>query len=502
LQAVIDRCLEKDPGRRYKQGRDVRAALEAIEGGAVTGSVSWTSRLTRVTLAILPFENLSGDPDQEYLSDGLTQEMIAQVGRLHPQRLGVIARRSSMQYKKSDKPIDQIGRELAVEYVLEGSVRREAGRVRVTAQLIHARDQMHVWADSYEHPLAGILALQTDVARGVAKSLALSLLPDQESRWARSRPVNPEAYEAYLRGMSYLQGYTAADFERALASLQRAIELDSSEPLSHAGLALAYSLSSHGPGGSLDAGRRAKTAALRALELDDSLAEIHEALALIRMYHDYDFEGAERSFRRALDLNPNLAAAHAHSAWLHALHGRRDEALTEAKLSTEIDPFEALWLAFLAWIHLWRGELPETMVVIGRALDVGPTHPVALYVLGITYVTQGMYEDAIAAHQKAWAVTPDWGWGLGQAYAFAGHVEEARRIAAELAERPTTWRTWGLAEIYTALGEKDEALRWLELAYEQRNGYLPWIDGDPFLAPLRDEPRFQDLLNKMNVPRK
>ena len=160
LQAVIERCLEKDPGRRYKQGRDVRAALEMIESGAVTGAVSWTSRLTRVTLAILPFENLSEDPDQEYLSDGLTQEMIAQVGRLHPQRLGVIARRSSMQYKKSDKPIDQIGRELAVEYILEGSVRREAGRVRVTAQLIHARDQMHVWADTYERPLAGILAFR------------------------------------------------------------------------------------------------------------------------------------------------------------------------------------------------------------------------------------------------------------------------------------------------------------------------------------------------------
>jgi tetratricopeptide (TPR) repeat protein len=185
---------------------------------------------------------------------------------------------------------------------------------------------------------------------------------------------------------------------------------------------------------------------------------------------------------------------------LHELYGRRDDALTEAKLATKIDPFEGLWLAFLAWIHIWRGEFHEAMLVTARALDVNPNHPVSLYVHGITYVSQGMFNEAIAAHQKAWAVTPEWGWGLGHAYALAGRGDEALRIATELAQRPTGWRTWGLAEIYAALGEKDEAFRWLEAAYEQRNGYLPWIGHDPFAAALRDDPRFEALLRRINVP--
>jgi TolB-like protein/Tfp pilus assembly protein PilF/predicted Ser/Thr protein kinase len=539
LQVVIERCLHKEPARRYERADQVRTALMTIQAGTVAPWIAWGYRVRRrpgwataaavaalaavlagvnaggvrdrllgtspaaapIRLAVLPFENLTGDPAQEYFSDGLTDEMITQLGRLHPQRLSVIARTSSMRYKNRDVPIAQIGAELGVDYLLEGSARREGSRVRINTTLVDVRAETQRWADTFERELAGILVLQSNIAKGVASALALTLLPAEQARLASVRQVNPEAYEAYLRGMSSLRQYTPEGFKQAVVSLERAIELDPSEPLSHAGLALTYGMASHGPAGSIEAGERTKNAALRALELDNNLAEVHEALALIRIYHDYDVAGAEQSFRRALDLNPNLAAAHAHYAWLHWVLGRHDDAVREARRATEIDPFEVLWLAFEAWMYHWLGRYDDALAVTDRALQLNPSHPVALYVLGNTYVSRGQYDAAIIAHQKAWNVTPEWGWGLGHAYALAGRPDDARRIAAELAARPTAWRTWGLAEIYAALGEGDEAFRWLNAAYEQRHGYFPSIGYNPFFTSLRDDPRFETLLRRLNLPR-
>jgi TolB-like protein len=274
VQAVIERCLEKEPGRRYQTAGEVRAALEAIQAGTVSPWVAWRYHLTRkrwlapaaalfgivavvvgfnvggvrdrlvgsppaappIKLAVLPFENLTGDPEQEYFSDGLTQEMITQLGRLHSQRLSVIARTSSMRYKNRDVPLEEIGRELGVDYLLEGSARREGSRVRISATLIQVRDRTQRWADNFDRELAGILALQSDVARGVARSLALTLAPEEQARLGGARPVNPEAYDAYLRGFSHLEKLTREDLDPAMRYFETALEKDPTYALAYLGI--------------------------------------------------------------------------------------------------------------------------------------------------------------------------------------------------------------------------------------------------------------------------
>ncbi len=354
LAGVIDRCLAKEPGARYQRGDEVREALEAVAAGQawptwrvvlrrhrglvgtatavlallvvaavlfgldvggvrlrVAGGVGAPARVVR--LAVLPFANLSGDPAQEYLSDGFTQEMITQLGRLHPAGLSVIARTSVMRYKKGDTPIDQIGRELRVDYILEGSAHQESGRVRITAELIKVLDQTQLWAERYERDLAGLLALQSEVAQKVAGALALKLLPAEQARLAGTSVVNPEAYEAYLKGSSLWKAMTPADVGTAERYFELALEKAPSYAAAYEGLAWVWAIRQQmGMALPQVAGPKAKAAALKALELDDSYAGAHEALAVVLAATDWNWAGAEREYRRALELNPNGANAHAY----------------------------------------------------------------------------------------------------------------------------------------------------------------------------------------------
>lgn len=537
IEQVVGKALEKNPDERYQHTEelldDLKAILEGIEPEGIRARLRKAKLLRRKkaflyagiagfvvimtvialslftgraeaidSIAVLPLENLSGDPDQEYFSDGITDALINELAKIRALR--VISRTSVMQYKEVRKSLSEIARELNVDAVVEASVLTVGGRVQIRAQLIQAPTEQNLWAQSYERKMSDILFLQSEMAQTIAREIKVKLTPQEETRLASARPVNPEAYEAYLKGMFYLNKFTLEGFEKGLAYLQQAVEKDPADALPYAGLALGTSIAGHGLGFGLVPPREAfppaKAAALKALELDEMLAEAHAALALVKLYYEWDWAGVEQAFRRALELNPNIPEAHRHYAWYLVLIGRLDEAIAEMKQAQQVDPLTPIYTAELGWLYWIAERYEEAIDEARKSLELNPDFPVGLYVLGGTYAEQGMYEEAIAAHQKAGAVNPAWKWGLGRTYALAGRRDEARKILAELVEEARPSDTMPLARIYIILGEKDEALRWLEAAYEYRHGWIPWISRAPRPELLRDDPRFKDLLRRMNLP--
>ena len=550
--AVVARCLEKDPCRRYQRGSELRAALEAVRSGAA--ALPWASPIearpsswwltaavvlaaaiagvaaldlgglrTRVVagiagpapsikLAVLPFANLSGDPEQEYLSDGLTQEMITQLGRLHPQALSVIARTSVMRYKKTDTPIDQIGRELGVDYVLEGSAQREAGRIRVSAELIHVPDQVQLWADSYERELSGILALQSDVARQVAGALALKLLPAERTRLTSARTVNPEAYDASLKGSYHWQKLTPTDIDTAERYFDLALEKDPSYAPAYEGLAWVWGarkqMAITAPG---EAGLKAKAAAERTIALDDAAAGAHQVLAVVRAWTEWDWAGAEPEWRRALELDPNSATTHAYYAHFLANLGRADEAVPHAERALELDPFNALFHAMYSVVLQYQRRWDESITAARTALSLQPDMPVARSSLQRAYIAKGMRNEQLAAQRERIARDPERIAAFEQGLAEGGYEGAQRRIADLLAARyeeargvpdagaRRVYMPVGIAWRYLDAGNTERAIDWLEEAYEVRDPNLPYV-GLPSWDALRADPRFRALLRRIGLP--
>ena len=512
IRVILRHCLEKDPRWRLQHIKD--AAIEIKETLNLLAAkpeapvrILWREQLlggagpVRIkSLAVLPLENLTGDTEQEYFADGMTEALIANLGKIGA--LQVRSRTSIMQYKDARKPLPEIARELNVEAVVEGSVMRVADQVRITAQLIDAPTDTHLWADSYERDLRDILALLSDVARTIARQIEIKLTPDQEARLAAKRPVNPETYEAYLKGMFHLNKMTPEGTEKGLDYLRQAIEKDPEDPLAYGGLALGYVTSAHGPGAPPDAWTQAEAAAITALELDETSTEAYAALAMVKVYRDWDWEGAAEAYQRALKLNPSLAMTRAHYSFYLLLFNRTDEALAEMRRVQEVDPLTPLWPTYQGWQYWWTGQYDEAIHEASKSLELASDFPAALYVLGSAYAEKGMYEEAIEAHQKAGALSREWKPGLGCSYAMAGRLDEARVVLAELEADSTPWDTFFIAQIYAVLGEKDEAFRWLEAAYGPPNHpYVPWIRHPHAFKPLHDDPRFGDLLRRMNLLR-
>jgi TolB-like protein/Tfp pilus assembly protein PilF len=544
LAAVIERCLAKEPAQRYQRAAEVRSAMQALQAGSEPAAwPEWRSTLVArgrpamlaalavvfavviaivltldvggvrarlpgrsapsqrfIRMAVLPFANLSGDPEQEYLTDGLTQEMITQLGRLHPESLRVIARSSVMRYRDGDTPVDQIGRELEVDYVLEGSAQREADRVRIAAELIRVHDQTQLWAESYERELSGMLALQSEVAGDIARQVNLTVTPEQESRLTGARQVDPEVYEAYLRGMFYVSQNTPESFEKGMQHLHQAVEIDPAEPLAYAGLAQGYITLGHGGAELHDAFQRARAAAEQALRLEPDMAEAVAALAHVALYYEWDWPRAEELFERALELNPSLAMTHYHYAWYLALFDRLEEAIVEHKLARDFDPLRALHTGWLGHLYNYAGRFDEAIVEANKALELNPSFGPSFYVLRFAYSSKGMHQEAIAAALRFVEVDPQWGnTELVSAYALAGQREQALEVLARL--DPSTSHPVRLALMYAALGDTEAALDAMEAAYDAHRATLPWIRVRGIgLDDLRDESRFQDLLRRMNVP--
>ena len=524
--ATITRCLEKEPGRRYQQAGEVRAALEATQAGTAPSWATWHYRLARrrklaravavvataglvatlialvatdagglrtrltggsaaaIKLAVLPFENRTGDPEQEYFSDGLTDEMIAQLGRLHPAGLLVIARTSVMRYKNSKTPLDQIARELGVAYVLEGSARREAGRVRISAELIHAQHQTQVWADTFERELSGIFALQSEVAKQVANALALKLLPAEQARLANVKTVDPEAYDAYLKGVRAHRLLTKASLEAAERYFNEALKEDPTFAPAWALMARVWTgrqqMGIVPPG---EAAPKAKAAILRALALDENAFEAQRALAGIMTFTDWDWPAAERAWNKTLALNPNDAdALAAHSQYV-TMMGRREEAMKEVERAVELDPFNTKVLGFRATALVSARRYDEAIAAARALQKLQPDATLATTALFRAFLGKGMFEEAYAIQLRQYGGDPELKSALERGHAEAGHVGAARRLADVLAARfgkAGGLGAFGLAILYIQAGDRDRAFEWLERAYRRARPQhaLPQGTGD------------------------
>jgi TolB-like protein len=482
------------------------AVLVGLDVGGVRSQVfGGPGGAQAIRMAVLPFANLSGDPQQEYLSDGLTQEMIAQLGRLHPDTLSVIARTSVMRYKKTETPIDKIGRELGVQYVLEGSAQREGGRVRVSAELIQVKDQAQLWADTYERELAGALVLESDVARQVADALALKLLPGEQTRLASAHSVNPEAYDAYLKGSQYWIKLTKEGLDTAQGYFDIALQKDPGFAKAWVGRYWVWACRNQmGYVPRDEAAPKMREAALRAIALDDGLAESHYALAAFRTWGELDLRAAGPEWKRAVGLDPNYPDGIAMYSHYLAIMGHVDEAMTQIDRAVSLDPFNVNSHRFRSLVLVFARRYDDAIAEAHKALTLGPGNLPALGALIPALWKLGRNEEALASIKEYFGVfyaIPDLDSALDRGFAEAGLPGAMQRGAEVLAPRAAAGEVspTDVAWMYSYAGDKAHALDWLERAYEVRDPGLPYL-GSPDYDPLRAEPRFQALLRKMGLP--
>jgi TolB-like protein/Tfp pilus assembly protein PilF len=503
LEEIIYQALAKKPSARFQTMKEFEEDLEAVAAGLKP----LKARPARaVKLAVLPFANLSGDPDQEYLSDGLTQEMITQLGRLHPESLSVIARASVMRYKKGDTPVDRIGQELGVNYVLEGSAIREANLVRINAVLIQVADQTQLWAESYKREFSGILTLQSEVAESVAKALSLKLLPSEKDMLAKARPVNTQAYDAYLKGQGHLEKMTPPDLETAQQYFELALEKDPDFALAHVGIAQVWVWRNQmGLALPKEAVPRATAAAQKALDLDGTLSEVHYALALIQTWGEWDWDAGEKSFRRTIELNPNFPDARAYYSHLLIIMNRPGEALLQMEKAVESDPFNALFKSLYGAELLFLRRYDEAIEKCHNALRTVPNHWLALTILYTVFFQKRMPQESLET-LKTFYTTMGMGEGmeaLGHVYEEAGYKEAMESLAGMLEEisRTSYFLPTMISEAHVFAGNKDQALSWLEKGFEMRDPNMPYMGAMPHYVDLAgDEPRFRELLRRMKLP--
>jgi serine/threonine-protein kinase len=450
-------------------------------------------------LVVLPFENEADDPELDYMVDGMHRALIGELGGISSLR--VISARSARRYRDSDRTIPEIAAELGVDGVVEASVIREGDSVRVRLQFIEALPQERlVWSDAYVRADADLYGMHGAAARSIADEAGVQLTEAEEVQLAAAdRPVNPEVYEAYLRGMYHLNRSTPEDLMRGISYLEEAIAIDPGDPLGYAGLAMGYATLGHGPAPPPGVWDKARAAAERAIRLDSTLAEAQAALADVKVYYEWDWEGAERAFKRANELNPSLAMNHYHYAWFLILMNRFDEALAEHELAQAIDPLTPLHTVWIPGLYLYSGQPQEAYTGSTELLERYPENATVRFVRGAAAAQLGLYDEAIAAHEKAVSINPAWIGALGVTYAKAGREEDARRILSEIEAQPVSgWNVLGMADINAALGDTDETLRWL--AYDQPHAWYPWIHKNPAYESLRDDPRFQELIRDLDFP--
>jgi serine/threonine-protein kinase len=539
LARILARCLAKDPQNRYDSTRDLareiftevprlpaataaRTRWRAVAGLAAALAILvagiYLSRLQgrrdRMegatigpgirSIAVLPLENLSGDPEQEYFVDGMTEALTTELSRFSALR--VVSRTSVMRYKDARPPLPEIGRELSVDAVVEGSVLKADGRVRVTAQLIDARADRHLWAENYDRELRDILGLHSEVAREIAREVQIALTPAEQSRLGEARPIDPEAYEAYLRGRYHFNRTSEAELEKAIDYFERALAKEPRYAAAYSGLADSYNrlgmtLIGRPPG---EMRSKAIAAASEALRTDDGLAEAHVSLGWAKFF-DWDWHGAEESFLRAIALNPKYAEAHQlYSLYLVAL-GRFDQAIAEGKRAVELDPLSVNSQARRGQVLFYARRYDDAIREFRDVLELDPNFVFALWHLGDTYTQVSRYDEAITVLERAATLSrrnPAVLGYLGCAYAKSGRDREAGELRKEMTELSEIRYVppFMLASLDVCLENRESAFKWLEKAFAERSYLMVYLAVYPPLDALRDDPRFRDLLRRMSFP--
>lgn len=541
LERIIVKCLEKWPENRYQSAQELEVDLRqlvvprttsplpplhqaharwkagdwagvlalALAAGLLLLNFSslrdWltgTGGRARITsVAVLPLENLSGNPDQDYFADGMTDQLITDLGKI--KALKVISRTSVMQYKGAKKSLPEVARDLNVDAIVEGTVLRAGDRVRINAQLIYAPTDRQLWTNSYERDQIDVLKLQGDVAGAIANEVRIAVTPQERERLASAPPVVPAAYEAYLKGRYHWYKGTEHDWLTARQYFEQAAQLDPNYAPAYAGLADYYWQTDELPPGIKMA--KAKQYALKALEIDPNLAEAHASLGAVRYFGDWNWPEAEREYKRALELDSGSLEAHLRYSDYLSEMGRAEEALAEVRRTQKLDPLSVTTQVMVGWVLYFARRYDEAAEQCRNAVDLEPNFVGAHNCLGLSYLAKRMYGEAIQECQKAVSLsgndsirTVD----LAQAYALSGNKAGARAVlnAWQAHEKQSYIPPYFFAQVYVALGEKDQGLAWLEKGYAERDIQLVVLTVDPAFDSVRSDPRFQDLMRRLKLP--
>jgi TolB-like protein/Tfp pilus assembly protein PilF len=457
------------------------------------------------SIAVLPFGNLSADPENEYFCDGLTEAIINAFTTLKD--LKVVARTSAFSFKGKDADVRDIGAQLDVSTVLEGSVQKAGARLRITAQLIDVANGYHLWSERFDRNMDDIFAIQDEISLAIADRLELKLLKCERSRLVKRHTDDPEAYNLYLKGRHFYSKRTKDGFDKSIDNFELALQKDPGFALSYAGLADTYLGYAFYEFMSLkEACQKAKQMALRAIDMDDSLGEAHTSLGSVLTWHEYDWEGGGREYREALELNPSEAEAHHHYAHYLSILGRSDEALVEMNKALELEPLSVNLNACLGQTLYFARRSDEAIEKLEGSIEIDPSFPLQYVLLGKAYLQQGMHEAALGALEKA-ATYPSIhamaSSGLAYAYAITGNTEKARSLLRDLlaqSEAKPVDQVF-MAVVYTGLGETDRALDWLHEAYHAGSMHLPTVGVEYYFDRLREQPRFMRLVEKLGLDR-
>ena len=450
------------------------------------------------SIAVIPVSNSMCDPDIEYISAGMHDAIVSELGSINS--LLVKSKTASQQYTNSELSAQQIGNELGANVIIKTSMICAEEGMRLKVQLLQVSpEEKEIWSGTYDQDMENSLSLVRDITRQIARIVKADITPQEKAHLNTARQVNPELYKNYLQGVFYMNKMTPEGIEKGFAYLNKAMAIDPTDPYPHLAIALGYSNAGHTSGGGVDAKKLAKEHALKALELDSTLAEAYTVLATDYLYYEWDFAAAEKSLKHALDLNPNIAALQYTMGWYHLLTHKVDKAEAAIKQAVTIDPLDPICIGYLAWFYLFIGRYEDAIAAANKTLELESNYTMAYYVLGSVYAETGKYDLAIETHKKGIAISPDYLSGLGTAYARAGRRDEALAVAAEL-ERLKSYPSTDLADIYAVLGDKDKAIYWIEDAYRQHNDFLPWIKLNTIYKSLQNDPRFEEIVSKLNLP--
>ena len=518
LDTIIGRCLMKEPGERYQSAAEVRAALEPLESLRFTGrrrpvkraKTSAPRRSTRRSkraggIAVLPLANRSPDPDQEFFVDGLTDALIAELSKIRA--LKVISRTSTVRFRDSDKSLPAIARELGVETIVEGSVIRIGDKVRIVAELINAKSDEHLWANTYDRDVDNILSLQSEVARAIADQIKVAVTPEEQARLRGGPSIDPEVQEAYLKGRFHWNRRTPDDLCKALEFFQHAATKDPGCALGHIGVSDTYTLLGvYGLSPPHVAYPPAKSAAIRAIELDDSSSGAHAALGMVSHVYDWDWTAAEREYQRALELNPSDALAHFRYATLLGAMRRHEEAMLKIRRAQTLDPLALGIITYAGLVLRWAGESDRSLAELEKAMALDPRFPEAPFQAACTYLAKGQPIDALSMFEKGRALTgptPRVLSFMAFAEGRAGHRAEGVSLLDELTAQAAAHDVSPgyLALANLGLDRLDEAFDWFDKAYDYRDQIvLPTLHVEPYCDFVHADPRFQSLVGRLNYP--